>query len=371
MIIQQVDLFPLFHPLSEPYGDANSYKRYRTCLLIRIRTRSGLEGWGECVDWLPTLIKGFQQRIIPYLCGKKATDRIHLVSTIRTWHNRSATAVSMALTEILAHRANCSVCELWGGPLWRRIPMYASFQSYTQQTDWISRSLERITHRVSQGFTAIKVKVGGKSLVEDQQHISQVLQLLEGQAKIAIDANQSYDPATALQWNSFWRQSDRWLWFEEPLPFSDASAYATLRSRAEIPIAGGENQRQPMDFITLMWEGALDVIQPDLMHLGEIESYRDTLRLARQHGVRVSPHAYDGILTCWYAVMAHSCLPAWSKMAGEELEPVEWDAMENPFQSLLSVRPVNGAVTIPEGKSLGAEWDLERINSLQWDGTPY
>jgi hypothetical protein len=32
MIIQQVDLFPLFHPLSEPYGDANGYKRYRTCL---------------------------------------------------------------------------------------------------------------------------------------------------------------------------------------------------------------------------------------------------------------------------------------------------------------------------------------------------
>ncbi|MFC7440259.1 mandelate racemase/muconate lactonizing enzyme family protein [Laceyella putida] len=371
MLIQQVDLFPLYYPLAEPYGDANGYKGYRTCFLIQIRTQSGLEGWGECVDWLPTLEKGFRQRIIPFLLGKKATDRTHLISTIQRWHNRSATAVSMALTEILARHANCSVCDLWGGRLRKHVPVYASFQSYTERPDWISHSLQQVDQIISTGFTAIKVKVGGKPFQEDQQHISRMLRLLDGQIKLAIDANQSYDPATALKWNSLFRQYDQWLWFEEPLPFNHLSAYAFLRSRSDIPVAGGENKQQPLDFLTLMQKELLDIIQPDPMHLGGIEAYRDTLQLARHHGVRVSPHTYDGFLARWYAILAHCCLPAWSKMAGEEMEPVEWDVMTNPFQSLLSVRPVNGLVTIPEGSGIGVEWDLERLESLLWDGTPY
>src|SRR5690554_5045581 len=106
--ISKIDTFPLHYPLPKPYGDANGIKNYRTSYMIRVTTDAGIEGWGECVDWLPTLHKGFHERIIPYLIGKSVVDRIKLVSIVKKWHSRSATAVSMALTEIMAKTAKVS-----------------------------------------------------------------------------------------------------------------------------------------------------------------------------------------------------------------------------------------------------------------------
>ena len=125
--IQRIETYPLFYRLKEPYGDANGYKKYRTCFLIRLVTETGVEGWGECVDWLPTLVKGFEERIKPYLLGKLATDRIQLVTTIRKWHKRLAAAVSMALTEIVAKFAKLHVTDLWGGRLRNKVTRVCLF----------------------------------------------------------------------------------------------------------------------------------------------------------------------------------------------------------------------------------------------------
>ncbi len=162
MRIEKVDTFPLFHKLSSPYGDANGLKSYRTCYLIRITTASGLTGWGECADWLPALDAGFKKRIIPYLIGKEASNRTELVTVIKKWHQRAASAVSMALTDITAKKAGLSVCELWGGKLREQIPVYASFQSYSDRPDWSRHSLRLIEKAVRAGFKAVKLKAGGK-----------------------------------------------------------------------------------------------------------------------------------------------------------------------------------------------------------------
>lgn len=172
MKIERVETFPLLHRLKEPYGDANGFKQYRTCYLIRIVTESGIDGWGECVDWLPTLHVGFTKRIIPYLLGKQAGSRLPLVRTIQKWHQRAASAVSMALTEIAAKAADCSVCELWGGRYREEIPVYASFQSYSDHPEWISRSVSHVEEQLKKGFKQIKVKIGGTAFEEDLRHIN-------------------------------------------------------------------------------------------------------------------------------------------------------------------------------------------------------
>ena len=115
MKIVQVETFPLYYPLQRPYGDANGSKQFRCCFLIKITTQSGFTGWGECTDWLPALTEGFEQRIIPFLLGKVASDRGKLVQQLKKWHVRSASAVSMALTEIVAEFSGLSICDLWGG----------------------------------------------------------------------------------------------------------------------------------------------------------------------------------------------------------------------------------------------------------------
>jgi len=371
MLIERVETYPLLYRLEQPYGDANGYKRYRSCFLLRMITNTGADGWGEVIDWLPTLDRGFRERIIPYLLGKPATERLQLVQVIKKWHQRAAAGVSMALTEILAKEAGLSITQLWGGALRRTIPVYASFQSYREQPDWQHHSLRLVEQAAVDGFTCVKIKIGGRSIKEDQQHVQKLQSMLGEQLRFALDANQSYDVAAVKAWEKWFRQWENLLWLEEPLPLDRVQDYALLRSRLPVPLAGGENMKSPAQFLPLVKNGALDLIQPDTMHVDGIDAFRDTLQLARHFGLRTSPHAYDGALSRLYALMAQACLPAWSKMETDDIEPVEWDVMENPFNRLVPLSPCHGTVTLPEGAGIGVELDWELIEAYRWDGSTY
>lgn len=371
MNIQKIDTYPLLYRLPKPYGDANGMKAYRTCYLIKVTTDTGIHGWGECVDWLPTLHLGFQERIIPYLIGKSIFDRTTIVRTLKKWHPRSASAVSMALTEIMAKACGISVCNSWGGKQRDSIPVYASFQSYTDDSSWQKESMGAIERAVIQGFGKIKVKIGGKSVNEDQQHIASVQAILHGKVSIALDANQSYDLSAALQWQSLLQEWTNVLWLEEPLQIQYIAEYALLRNRLAVPLAGGENITAAAEFIPLLTQHALDFVTPDSLHLTGIDAYRDTLQQARNFGIRVTPHAYDGALTRLYAIFAQACLEPWSKMDSESIEPVEWDVMDNPFTGLLNLKPSNGMVAVPDGIGIGLEVDQEMLSFYRWDGSSY
>jgi D-galactarolactone cycloisomerase len=369
--IAHVDTYPLFYPLEQPYGDANGYKKYRTCLLLRVTTEDGITGWGECIDWLPTLEKGFKERIIPYLIGQQATDRLQIVKVIKKWHQRAAAGVSMALTEIVAKSANLSVCDLWGGKWRATIPVYASFQSYRERDDWMDYSLRLVEQAVTDGFRQVKVKVGGRTIKDDKKHITSLQHLLAEEVQVAIDANQSYDLSTAKQWETILRQWNNVMWFEEPMPMDRVKDYRLLRSSISIPIAGGENLLNATQFVPLLREGALDIIQPDTMHIDGVEEFRNTLHLARIFGLRCSPHAFDGSLSRLYALFAQACLAPWSKMKEDQIEALEWDVMENPFNQIVPIKPVSGSVAVPTGIGIGVELDHEIIEAYRWDGGHY
>lgn len=371
MQIEKIETFPLVHKLSAPYGDANGYKKYRSCYLVRIITKSGIDGWGECVDWLPTLQVGFNERIIPYLIGKPASDRLQLVATIKKWHQRAAAAVSMALSEIAAKHANLSVCDLWGGKWRDSIPVYASFQSYTDSKDWINHSLQLIEQTAAKGFSSIKVKIGGRRFQEDVSHITLLQKMTEERLRLILDANQSYDMAAARMWERYFSNWQNLLWLEEPMPINNLSEYKLLRASLSVSIAGGENMQSAKQFLPLLCQNAFDIIQPDILHGNGIEDFRDTLQLARHFGIRVSPHSYDGALSRLYALFAQASLSDWSKMEEEKIEPVEWDVMENPFSELIPLKPSNGHVLIPDGIGIGVEVNTDIIKTYLWDGSPY
>ncbi|MGD8190055.1 mandelate racemase/muconate lactonizing enzyme family protein [Brevibacillus ginsengisoli] len=373
MKIDRIETFPCLYRVPKPYGDANGLKKYRSCYMIKITTRSGYTGWGECIDWLPTLVKGFQDRIIPYLMGKEATDHHQLVQVIGKWHKRSATAVSMALTEILAQKARLSVCELWGGAFHTTIPVYASMQSYSLDTNWqMDHSLSLVGKAMQEGFQQFKVKIGGRTLREDQSHIELLQELLGSTALVALDANQSYDLATSRIWTRFLENWQNTLWLEEPMPLDQISDYQALRSYSSIPIAAGENLQSPVKFLPFLRSGALDIIQPDTMHEGGIDDFRDTLKLARYFGIRCSPHAFDGGLSRLYAIFALACMNQWTKMNQDPIESLEWDVMDNPLSYIVtSIKPQQGKIIVPNGIGIGVEIDQERINHYLWDYRPY
>lgn len=371
MLIRSIETYPLYCKIAVPYGDANGVKSYRTAFYIRIMTDSGIDGWGECADWLPTLQKGFEARIIPHLIGQDARERTRLVCEISKWHKRAASAVSMALTEIFAKYSRVSVCDLWGGKLRDTVPVYASFQSYSDRTDWQQKSLNAIDDALQSGFRLFKLKIGGKSVEEDQKHVRQALNLLQDKASAALDANESYDLSTTLRWRSVFADSSSFLWLEEPMPIHQTKNYQLLRQALSLPVAGGENLKQAVDYLTLFADYAVDLATPDILHLTGLDEYWSAIRLAQSFGVRVSPHCYDGALTRLYALFVQACLVPWNKMKPDSIDPVEWDAMDNPLGELLPVKPINGEIMIPRGHGIGTTIDLEKLIAYKWDGSSY
>ena len=290
---------------------------------------------------------------------------------MKKWHSRSATAVSMALTDIAAQGAGVHICDYWGGRLRDKIPVYASFQSYSQQEDWVAHSIHLVGKAALAGFKDVKIKIGGKPLFEDMHHIQSLWQTFGDQLHFALDANQSYDVSTANQWGQMLADRKDILWLEEPMPIRLVEEYNLLRRKVPIPIAGGENLRDIPAFLAFLQKGALDILQPDVMHVGDVNEFRRILYLARDFGVRVSPHSFDGPLSRYYGMMAMACLPPWGKMKGDDLELVEWDVMDSPFLQLLSLDPQKGEVTLPKGIGTGVEINKEVLTHYRWDGEKY
>lgn len=371
MNIVIIETYPLLYKLNQPYGDANGYKKYRSLYLIRVITASGIEGWGECADDLHMLEAGFHSRIIPYLIGKSAWQRNEITETVAKWHQRAAAAVSMALTEIAAKAAGIHLCDLWGGRRRDVVPVYASLQSYTASDRWRELSLKHVEDALRQGFSLIKVKIGGRTFCEDKQHIVDIQAAFGSRMRLILDCNQSYDAAQTRKWCSLFPYWENIEWLEEPIAFHLTEEYRLLRQIMNVPIAGGENVTGASGWLPLLRNRALEILQPDPMHHPSLDAYRESLSLARQYGFRVSPHCYDGALSRVYAIFAQACLAPWSKMDGAMIEPVEWDVMDNPFTRLFALEPLQGKVSLPDGAGLGIELDMERIQAYRWDGSRY
>ena len=78
-----------------------------------------------------------------------------------------------------------------------------------------------------------------------------------------IDTNHAYGRSEALTLGKN-LQSYKLRWYEEPVVREDIKGYAELRSKLDIPIAGGENEHTLFGFKSLFENNAIDIAQPDI-----------------------------------------------------------------------------------------------------------
>ena len=83
-------------------------------------------------------------------------------------------------------------------------------------------------------------------------------------------------------------------WFEEPLPPESIDALAEVRARSPIPIATGERYFEPERFLELISKRAVDVLQPDVGHVGGMLEAKKIAGLAHMRYLPVAPHNPTG-----------------------------------------------------------------------------
>jgi len=139
-----------------------------------------------------------------------------------------------------------------------------------------------IRSRKDEGYTVMKVKVGGAPLTEDLKRLDAAIEVMGSASQIAVDANAAWNRESALQYaKALAPYGLRWL--EEPTDPLDYALMAELTGFYEAPIATAENLFSTQDIRNLLQFGGLrsdrDIIQIDVPQSYGITQFSRTLEM--------------------------------------------------------------------------------------------
>ena len=174
------------------------------------------------------------------------------------------------------------------------------YPAYTTTPGWLGyddAKLARLCREaVADGFTQIKLKVGAE-VEDDVRRLRIAREVVGPDIRIAVDANQRWETAEAIEWMAALREFDP-AWIEEPTNPDDVLAHAAIaRGVAPIPVATGEHMANRVMFKQFLQADALQVLQIDATRVAGVNENIAILLLAAKFGVPVCPHA-GGVGLC-------------------------------------------------------------------------
>ncbi len=155
---------------------------------------------------------------------------------------------------------------------------------------------DEIRKRLDDGYTTMKIKVGGATIPEDIERIEAALEVIGEGKQLAVDANGAFrrDRALAYAWAL---APFNLRWFEEPTDPLDFATLAEVTRDYEAPIGTGENLFSTPDIENLVRFGGLrsdrDILQIDVPQSYGIVQFSRTLKMLDTHGWQpgsVFPH---------------------------------------------------------------------------------
>ncbi len=199
--------------------------------------------------------------------------------------------VDMAIWDTVAKIAGAPLYRLLAqrynsGKIDERVFVYAAGGYYYPGKD--HRALQdEIRRYLDQGYSVVKIKIGGVPLAEDLRRVDAVLKLLERPDQLAVDANGRFDRAAALEYlQAFEPYGLRW--FEEPCDPLDYSLQADLSGSYSHPFATGENLFSMQDARNLVRHAGLDkeedVLQFDCALSYGLVEYLRILKMLEEYG---------------------------------------------------------------------------------------
>jgi L-fuconate dehydratase len=244
----------------------------------------------------------------------------------------------------------------------------SGYPAYTTSPGWLGYSdekLERLAREaIAEGFTQIKLKVGA-DLEDDVRRFRKAREVCGPDYRIAIDANQRWEVAEAIEWMTALAPYDP-AWIEEPTSPDDVLGHAEIaRAVAPIPVATGEHAQNRVIFKQLLQANAIAVMQIDAVRVGGVNENVANLLLAAKFGVPVCPHA-GGVGLC-EAVQHLSMFDFVAVSGSREGRLIEFvDHLHEHF--VIPTRIERGAYVAPLLPGNGMEMKAGSREKYRWRG---
>ncbi|HSN42013.1 MAG TPA: enolase C-terminal domain-like protein [Burkholderiales bacterium] len=208
------------------------------------------------------------------------TERSVAVGTIEVavW-DAVAKIAGKPLHRVLAEKFN-------GGKVIDKVPCYVGGGWY-RPGEGIRELQDEIRGRLDEGYTTMKIKVGGATIPEDVERVEAALKIVASSANLAVDANAGFDRTRALAYAKALAPY-KLRWFEEPTDPLDYALLAEVAGVYDAPIGTGENLFSTQDVRNLIRFGGLradrDIIQTDVPQSYGITQFARTLAMMAQNG---------------------------------------------------------------------------------------
>ncbi|HTD24671.1 MAG TPA: mandelate racemase/muconate lactonizing enzyme family protein [Terriglobales bacterium] len=244
------------------------------------------------------------------------------------------------------------------GEVDRKIFVYAAGGYYYPGKDIAALKAE-IQSYLDQGYSSVKIKIGGVPLAQDLERIEAVLKLLKRPSQLAVDANGRFDLAKAIEYARALAPYGL-RWYEEPGDPLDYALQSELSKIYAGAMATGENLFSMQDARNLIRYAGMradrDILQFDCALSYGLVEYLRILEMLKEHGWsarRCIPHGGHQMSLNIAAGLG---------LGGNESYP----SVFKPFNGFADGVPVQDSfVTLPDLPGIGFEAKNELFSIMK------
>ncbi|MCJ1319707.1 hypothetical protein MMC15_005043 [Xylographa vitiligo] len=340
-------------------------------LFVKITDSLGHTGWGEAsLEGHTQAVEGCLDAYRARYVGMDADEIEHIWQT--TWRlgfyrggpvfMSALAGIDIALWDLKARKLNVPLYQLLGGKVRDKLKVYA----------WIGGDrpddvAAQASARKAQGFTTIKMNATSDlGWLDSPSALLPAVERLRAVKALGMDAGIDFHGRVhkpMAKQLAFALAPHCPLFIEEPLLSEHIHGIAALAAQTTIPIALGERLHSRWDVRPFLEASAVDILQPDIAHVGGVSELRRIAAMAEAYDVAVAPHCPLGPIALAACVQVMAATPNFAiqemslgihyNVGGADLtsyvtNPEVWQVRE-------------GYVALMEGVGLGIEVDEREV----------
>jgi glucarate dehydratase len=360
MKITEVDAWVVNLPLTNPFTSSFETKTGETRTVVRLRTDTGVTGWGETMWGRP--VAELVRKLGAELVGQSPFAleafhrRHHMVPFFHGYLGYAAlAALDVACWDLMGHVTGQSVTDLLGGRVRDDVPITA-LVTRADAPGATGRELaqgiaEHAAKVVAQGgFTAVKLK--GTTDVRGDVAIMRELRRALPDVELRVDPNAAWSVPDSIRAGLALEELDL-EYLEDPCV--GIEGMAQVRAKVRIPLCTNMCVVRFEEFAPAVRLGAVDVIHGDVYKWGGIAATKALAAHCETFGLGMNLHSGGEL---GIATAAHLAVVASTPVLSRAIDSMYYLHADDIVEPL---ELTGGRLRVPSGPGLGVTVDEDKL----------
>ncbi|MEO0618956.1 MAG: mandelate racemase/muconate lactonizing enzyme family protein [Pseudomonadota bacterium] len=362
MNVTDIRVTPLRMPLKKPYVWSQGVEHAFTVNLIEIHAEDGTIGYGETTTApdalaqkrvIEKLARGFVGRsVFDFAAAQAETMRAHFLAfgaNMPRFANQIYAGLEMAALDLAGKLLDRPVWDLLGGARRQDVGYF-----YFLQGDTPDELAADARHAVSEGHPIIYLKVGvGEA--HDMEAVEKVRAAI-GPTRLRLDANEAWDPATALRMISALTRFDI-EYIEQPTSSWSKGALRHLKDRVSVALGADQSVFTLHDVFEACCDRIADLVAVGPREIGGLRPMIQAAGICEGAGLKICIHSSmtTGITTC----AEHHVARAIPNL--DDGNQIMWQLLANTIVADPPLAPQAGKLALPARAGLGFTLDMDEV----------